>query len=61
MDLILYVFLFLPSVQSDELLHKEGEGDEQREYEGEVENGRLGTPGERVQRSGVEEYSWAEG
>lgn len=61
MDLILYFFLFLPSVQSDVLLHKEGEGDEQREYEGEAESVRLGTAGERVQRSGVEEYSWAEG
>lgn len=28
-------FLFLPSVQSGVLPHEEGEGDEQREYEGE--------------------------
>lgn len=40
MDLILYVFLFLqsPSVQSGVLHHRDGEGDEQKEYEGEGES-----------------------
>lgn len=60
-----FLFLQSPSAQSGVLPHRDGEGDEQKEYEGEGESWRLGTAGEgeRVLRSGVEdrEFGWTAG